>query len=209
MARMSTGYEQDGRIAQKQRTLDALIDGARRLMAEGVVPTIEATAEAAQVSRTTAYRYFNSQRDLVAAAHPLTEVTSLLPDDPPSDPAERLSIVVDRYLEALVDEMAQQRTTLRLSLDPEITADAIPLRQGRAIRWLTEALAPVRSQLDQPELERLVRAIRTATGIEALIWLTDVAGLTVEEALEQMRWSAAALYRGAMQRSAPPHDADS
>src|SRR6266568_995161 len=45
-----------------------------------------------------------------------------------------------------------------------------------------------------PEM-RLAVAIRAATGIEALVWLTDVAGLSRREAAALMRWSARALLR--------------
>jgi hypothetical protein len=47
------------------------------------------------------------------------------------------------------------------------------------------------------ELRRLVLAIRATTGIEALIWLTDVAGLAREDAAVLMRSSARALLRDA------------
>src|ERR671924_233839 len=93
---MSTGYELNGRVAQKRRTRDALIDAARQLIADGgAVPTVEAAAEAASISRTTAYRYFPSQRALLAAAHPETAIESLLPDDAPDDVAARLDLAVD------------------------------------------------------------------------------------------------------------------
>ena len=48
------------------------------------------------------------------------------------------------------------------------------------------------------EFRRLILAIRTACGIEALIWLTDVAGLSREEAAETMCWSAQSLLRAAL-----------
>ena len=47
------------------------------------------------------------------------------------------------------------------------------------------------------ELRRLVLAIRATTGIEALVWLTDVAGLPREEVIALMRSSASALLRDA------------
>jgi hypothetical protein len=47
-------------------------------------------------------------------------------------------------------------------------------------------------------VHRLALAIRSATGIEALIWLTDVAGLTRSEATKLMRWSAQGLLRSAL-----------
>ena len=41
-------------------------------------------------------------------------------------------------------------------------------------------------------------SVRSAVGIEALVWLTDIAGLTREEAAERMHWSARALYLQAL-----------
>ena len=84
---MSTAYELNGRTNQKRRTRDALVAAARSIVAEGRTPTVEEVAETASISRTTAYRYFPSQRALLAAAHPETAVESLLPDDPPEDVA--------------------------------------------------------------------------------------------------------------------------
>jgi hypothetical protein len=42
-----------------------------------------------------------------------------------------------------------------------------------------------------------VLAIRTTIGIEALVWLTDVAGLSRAEAVKNMQWAALALLRAA------------
>jgi AcrR family transcriptional regulator len=68
---MSTRYEESGRTRQKQRTRNELIASARELIARGgAAPTVEQAAAAAAISRTTAYRYFPSQRALLAAAHP-------------------------------------------------------------------------------------------------------------------------------------------
>lgn len=74
-----TSYELVGRIAQKRRTREALIAAARSLIADGQTPTVAAAAASASISRTTAYRYFESQRELLVAAHPETAATSLLP----------------------------------------------------------------------------------------------------------------------------------
>ena len=191
---VSTAYELNGRTNQKRRTRDALVAAARSIVAEGRTPTVEEVAEAASISRTTAYRYFPSQRALLAAAHPETAVESLLPDDAPDDVAARLDIVVAAYTRTILDNESQQRTMLRLSLeaDPEERSQ-LPLRQGRVIKWLEEALAPLQPQLPRSEVRRLAIAIRSTTGIEALSWLTDVAGLSHEDAAALMRWSAHAM----------------
>jgi AcrR family transcriptional regulator len=196
---MSIPYEAVGRTRQKERTRDALIAAARELVAQGTTPTVEEAAAAASISRTTAYRYFPNQPALVVAAHPETESRSLLPKDAPEDPAARLDAVIEEFTRLVVDTEAQQRTMLRLSLDPDAKArEPLLLRQGRAIGWIEEALAPLRGEMSDAELQRLVLAVRSATGIEALVWLTDIAGLSRPEAVELMRWSARAMLRSAL-----------
>src|SRR5882672_931690 len=173
---MSIPYELNGRIDQKRRTRDALVAAARALVSQGETPTVEAAAEAAAISRTTAYRYFSNQRELLVAAHPETGATSLLPDDAPDDVATRLDLVIDAFTRSTVENEAQQRTMLRLSLEASAAERSrLPLRQGRGIKWIEEALDPLRAQMPEAEVHRLAVAIRSAAGIEALVWLTDVA----------------------------------
>jgi AcrR family transcriptional regulator len=200
-------YETWGRTGQKSRTRDALLFAAREMVARGVSPTVEQAAVAAAVSRTTAYRYFPNQRALLAAAHPETGATSMLGESPPEDPAARLDLVLRAFTAMVVETEAQQRTMLRLSLeeDPEVRA-GLPLRQGRAIAWITEALEPLGDRLGDDGLRRLVLAVRSAVGIEALAWLTDVGGLSRAEAVEVMRWSGQGLLHAALAVGSPPGD---
>jgi len=192
-------YELNGRVAQKRRTRDALIAAARQLVAEGATPTVEAAAEAASISRTTAYRYFPNQRALLAAAHPETTAESLLPENPPEDVAARLDLVIDRFTQGLLENETQQRTMLRLSLEADPAERAqLPLRQGRGIKWIEEALVPLQPEVSPADVHRLAIAIRSATGIEALVWLTDVAGLSSNAAVDLMQWSARAMLTAAL-----------
>ncbi|MEO6414328.1 MAG: TetR/AcrR family transcriptional regulator [Pedococcus sp.] len=195
---VSMPYESHGRTGQKSRTRTALVTAAREMVANGQTPTVDRAAAAASVSRATAYRYFPNHGSLLAAAHPETGTQSLLGDDPPADPAARLDVVIRAFTTLIVETETQQRTMLRLSLEDHLehTGDdhaPLPLRQGRAIGWITEALEPLRGQLTDEGLRRLVLAIRSATGIEALVWLTDMAGLSRDEAVDLMRESARAL----------------
>jgi AcrR family transcriptional regulator len=199
---MSTSYELVGRTRQKSRTRAALVEAARTLVARGLTPTVEDAAAASSISRTTAYRYFPNQRALLVAAHPETEAASLLPVDVGNDPEARLDAVVEAFTQLIADSEPQQRTMLRLSLEPDAPLrEPGLLRQGRAIGWITEALAPLRGQLPDADLDRLVLAIRSAIGIEARVWLTDVAGLSPADATQLMRWSAQALYRATVRET--------
>ncbi len=204
MSGMSTPYEASGRVEQKNRTRTALVVAAREMVSQGLAPSVAEAADAAAVSRTTAYRYFPNQRTLLAAAHPETGSESMLGEDPPTDPAARLDAVIRRFTAVILETEAQQRTMLRLSLedDPEDRGGQ-PLRQGRAIGWITEALEPTRGQLSDDELHQLVLAIRSATGIEALVWLTDIGGLSREAAVELMCWSAQSMLEAALSTGVP------
>jgi hypothetical protein len=57
------------------------------------------------------------------------------------------------------------------------------------INWLKDALEPLSGQLSEQAMTRLVYAIRASAGIEALVWLCDIAGLSRDEAKELMMWS--------------------
>lgn len=195
----SEQYESTGRTAQKMRTRKALIDAARTLIESGATPTVEEAADAASISRTTAYRYFPNQTDLLVAAYPEIELKSLLGDPPPKTVEARLDIVVSEYLRQTIDNEATLRAVLRVSLAPDEThREKLFLRQGRVITWLKDALEPLRGRLSAPAMERLVYAIRASVGLEALVWLCDVAHLSRDEAKDLMMWSARSLLRATL-----------
>ena len=196
---MSTPYEQTGRTHQKARTRAGMLAATRELLAEGVTPTVEQAAARAAISRTTAYRYFANQRALLLASHPELDADSLLDGESPADAVARLEVVSERFGRQMIEHEPQLRAMLRLSLEtPAPPRDALPLRQGRAIVWIEDALAPLRRRMPEADLRRLVLAIRATLGIEALVWLTDIGGLSREQAVDLMRSSARTLLRAAL-----------
>jgi AcrR family transcriptional regulator len=203
MMGVTVPYERTGRVSQKARTRDALIAATRELLADGVSPTMEGAASRASISRTTAYRYFANTRALLAAAYPHIDQESLLGADPPADPVARLEAMVDDQLRRIVTYEREQRVVLRLSLDAgDANALGLPMHRGMRIGWIEGALAPLRDQLPEDALRRLVLGIGATIGIEAFVWLTDVAQLPREEAIAVMRANALALLRDAVACSA-------
>ena len=122
----------------------------------------------------------------------------MLPDGVGSDPEARIEAAVRGFMAMVVDTEQQQRTMLRLSLERDAASRELPLRQGRAIGWFTEALDPLVDSLGEDGIRRLAVAVRAVCGVEALVWMTDIAGLTREQAVDQMAWSAVALVRRAV-----------
>ena len=77
------------------------------------------------------------------------------------------------------------------------------LRQGRAIGWFEDALAPLVPAMGESGVHRLAVAVRSAVGIESLVWLTDIAGLSRDQASEVMQWSARAMLHQALAKGPP------
>ena len=150
---MSTRYELNGRIAQKRRTRDALVAAARDLVAQGLTPTVEAAAEAASISRTTAYRYFPNQRALLAAAHPETVAILALPDDAPDDAATR----------STSSSMRSRRSIARHR--SAAAHDASALTRGRSRRaCAAPAAARPRDQVDRGSTRAAPQAVVRSRG---------------------------------------------
>jgi hypothetical protein len=86
---------------------------------------------------------------------------------------------------------------LRLSLEVPLERGQLLLRRGRRRRWIGDALAPLREHMAETDFDRLVLAVAVTTGIEAFVWLTDIAELPPQEALDVMRFSAETLLKAA------------
>src|SRR5579885_1316568 len=114
-----------GRERQRHRTRRDLVAAAAALLREGRTPTVAEVAEAAQVSRATAYRYFPSQEMLLAEVALFAVGGPLSPRDEAPDglpPSEAVGRLVRRVAEWAYDHEQPLRMILRL-LDP---AETVP-----------------------------------------------------------------------------------
>jgi hypothetical protein len=126
---------------------------------------------------------------------------SLLGANPPEDPLARLEIVAETLTRGIVEHEPEYRAQLRLALEGEPAGgESLPLRRGRRIKWIEDALSPLEGRMPEGELRRLVYGIGATLGIEAFVWLTDMAGLSREEAVEVMRSNARTLLHSALER---------
>jgi len=169
---MTLRHERQG---QKQRTRDAILDGARRLLARGEPVTVAAAAAEHGISRATAYRYFSDSQALTLEAGLDTRV-------PPYDQvvagaadlrARLLAVVAAMVRLALEHEPAfRQYLAHAVAAPPERRS-----RGARRVAYLQRALAAGAEGLGPREQARLVAGLSAMTGIEALVALTDIAGL--------------------------------
>jgi AcrR family transcriptional regulator len=190
----SVPYDSTGRTRQKSRTREALVTATRELLARGQTPKVEEAAELAGISRTTAYRYFPNQRSLLIATQPQISPDTLLPTDAPTELTARLDAFMTAFSAYNLEWEPQLRASLRLPL--EANGPQPVLR--RAVGWIEDALAPLQQTHPHVDIRRLAVSLRSATGIESLIWLIDIAGYGREEAAETVRRTAHAIVAAAI-----------
>jgi hypothetical protein len=71
------------------------------------------------------------------------------------------------------------------------------------MRWLDEALAPLKPSMGEAKWRRLRAALALTIGVEALSVMKDVCRIDDEEAFEVLRWAALALLRAGMGKGPP------
>jgi len=184
------------------------LGAAVELLEQGQSPTVAEVADAALVSRATAYRYFPTQEYLLfeaALESTRSDIDRELAENTlPEDPETRLEMLIDALQGRVVDKEAAFRTMLRLSLEQSLEEErhggesSSRLRGGGRVRWIEKALAPVQGRLEEPDFRRLVAALSLCMGIEALVVLRDVCALESSEAEEVLRWAARTLLHSSL-----------
>ncbi|HEX2526004.1 MAG TPA: TetR/AcrR family transcriptional regulator [Geminicoccus sp.] len=198
---MMGGQEGSERVAQKQRTRQALLQAARELLAEGRQPTVPEAADRAGISRATAYRYFSRPEEMAQEAVLDAVAVEFERIDLDiarfSEPVRRAEHVVAAVLKMVLAREELFRTFLSLSAAGERAGQ----RGGRRIRWLREALAPVQGDLPPKAFERLLHGLALTCGIETIVVLKDVCSLDDPQAENTARWVAGLLVEGALREA--------
>lgn len=161
------------RTRQKQRTRDAILDGARQLMARGEEVTIVAAAAEHGISKATAYRYFSDPQALTLEAG----LATLVPPyevmvEGTRDLASRLAAITW----GMTDLTLQNETAFRQYLSSAVASkDETDRRGARRVAYMRRAFQDLPHGLSKQRQEELVALLCVATGIEAVIALLDVA----------------------------------
>jgi AcrR family transcriptional regulator len=193
-----TGVDMTGRMNQKERTRTAIVTAARELVTSGCDITMSLVAARALVSEATAYRYFPDLASLLADAivdvWPTPE-ESLRPVAHVDDPVERIACAT----EVLLRGVHAYQGSVRAMISASITRPAAAtLRPGKRFGLIDEALVPFAARADQAVVAQLKRDLAIVVSAEAFFNLTDLCGLTPEDAIASVVHTATTLTAAAV-----------
>jgi AcrR family transcriptional regulator len=191
----------------RARTRRLMLETAIELMQQGFTPSVSDVAEAAQVSRATAYRYFPTQADLVHAVvdEALGPILGWSSD---SDNAEeRVGDLLAQSMPRILEFEATFKAALKLSLEQWAQqqageSDEPPFKRGHRVELLQQAIAPLRRTLPKKQFQRLAMALSLTYGLEVLVILKDLWGAEFDEVEDVAQWAARALVRAAVTEAA-------
>ena len=183
---------------------------AAQLLRGGGRPTVGEVADAADVSRRTAYRYFPTQSKLLIEAAleglrpPMEAAIAAGPPGAESSIEGRIDGLVTAMQRMTAEHEHLLRSMIQLTvLEPR--AGDVPQRGVRRVEWIESALRPAGFSLPRASYEHLVSALSVCTGIEAFVVLRDIRGLSTAQAIEMSRWMSRAILRQALADARTAH----
>jgi AcrR family transcriptional regulator len=196
-----------GRVNQKLRTRDALVNVAAEFIRQGEDFSVADVADRAGVSRPTAYRYFSTpellraQATLFAAGRIETSTLDQVAHGI-ATPKEKLDALISGSDKMTAAHETEFRSLLRLSLETGIDdARSLPRRPQFRREWLSSALAELKDELGRSRFERLIAALSLMCGIESFVVLHDVLRMKPQQATETKRWAARLLLDAALKEA--------
>jgi AcrR family transcriptional regulator len=189
------------------RTRTRILVATAALASGGQSPTVEQAADAAGVSRRTAYRYFPSQTKLLAEAvleglrEPMEAMIATLPGEARAEDVQtRVAALIDR----MQSMMLTHEHLLRIMVHQTVLESGsarLPRRGTRRIDWIESALGKLDEQVSASARARLVSGLALCMGIEAVLVLRDIRCLSATAATGVSRWVANALIQQTLQEA--------
>ncbi|EOI6425843.1 TetR/AcrR family transcriptional regulator [Yersinia enterocolitica] len=163
----------------RARTRRLLIDTAMSMYEQGAFPSITEVANAAQLSRATAYRYFPTQSALVSAMvdESLGPILAWQPTQP--DARQRIAELLSFAYPRMLQHEGVLRAALHLSLQQWADNRSNPnneekLIRGNRKRLLKLAVEPLEGKLTPETLQRVIHAFSLIYGSEVFMVLKDI-----------------------------------
>ncbi|MDV5226887.1 TetR/AcrR family transcriptional regulator [Providencia rettgeri] len=202
MSSINISHEYKG---TRKRTYILLVNTALELFEKGGMPSVSELAIEAGVSRATAYRYFPTQSDLIAATVNAS-LGPILTWRPQSEKTEErikelLSFALPRMFEhegalraALQVSLQQWAEGRSLNLDPKEKR----LERGNRKDILAMVTAPMKGEFPTELIDKVIKAFSVIYGSEIFLVLKDIWKQNDSEVIELTQWMAKAIINQAI-----------
>lgn len=192
-----------GRANQKPRTRRAIVDACRELARSGADVTMPEVAKRALVSEATAYRYFpdlvSLLRETIDGLWP-SPAGALEPVAASGDPVERVSFACKFLLRGVLSYQGAVRAMIAGTI---IRRGLAASRPGIRFGLIDYALAPF-EHAPGLDLAQLKRDLAVVVSAEALFTLTDLCGLSPDDAIASAVRTAATVTAAAFAKADLP-----
>jgi AcrR family transcriptional regulator len=195
-----SSQDDTGRVNQKKRTRMAVVDACREIIRSGGSVTMPEVARLALVSEATAYRYFP---DLVSLLNEAlggvwpSPAEALAPVADSRDPVERIAFACEFLLRGVLAYQGGVRASISATI---VRPQSARRRPGLRFGLIDQALAPLDDTLgatDPGRLAQLKQDLAAVVSAEAFFSLTDLAGLSPDEAIASLVRTATAVTEAA------------
>lgn len=201
-------FDENNLSPVRRRTLERLTNAALKLYKENKFPTAEEITREAEYAKVTLKTYFSTHSEFVEyVVHKVIGAFEKpkMGDDPEENIARLMSWGYGELNshEALMRDamrIAQQRWQSRHQ-DEESAEESRLLKKSNRREALTEALAPLESQLPPEKVEKLVMLMSVLYGTEAMTILKDTFGLDHNEISDLTTWGARLMLQQATQEN--------
>jgi AcrR family transcriptional regulator len=187
-----------GRVLQKLKTREALVNKANELLKRGSLNSIEQAAKDAGISKATAYRYFTNLESLKREAalqlkseSPTNLFSAIASDDLPA----RLNRLIAYHYHLFTENEDEFRLFLGSVITESVTNRNVNQRGGRRIAMIREALLPLKATVTKTEFDHMVNSLSLVFGIESITILKDLCGLNNKAILKNWRWTVNRIVR--------------
>lgn len=195
-------FDENNLSPVRRRTLERLVNAALKLYKEDKFPSPEEITREAEYAKVTLRSYFTTHSEFVE--YVVKQVIGSVERPAMGENAEEnISRLLSWGYGELYSHEGLMRDAMRISQhrwqtrheEKENEEEDTLLKKSNRREALTEALAPLESQLPEDKVQKLVMLMSVLYGTEAMTVLKDTFGLEQEEIIDLTTWGAQLMLR--------------
>lgn len=197
-------FDEDNLSPVRRRTLERLVNAALKLYQQDKFPSPEEITREAEYAKVTLRSYFSTHSEFVEYVVKRV-IGSVERPDMGDDAEDNIARLLNWGYGELYSHEGLMRDAMRIAQHrwqshaaEKKEGDMPELKKSNRRDALTEALAPLASQLPADKVQQLVMLTSVLYGTEAMTVLKDTYGLDQQEIIDLTTWGAKLMLRQAL-----------